>query len=61
MSISWGTNHCAAVVEVFQDLERLGNDRMAFRALDMGDKADAAGVMFVTRIIEALRRRKTHR
>ena len=32
----------AAVVEVLQDLQRLGDDRMAFPALDMGDEAHTA-------------------
>jgi hypothetical protein len=34
---------------------------MAFLAPDMGDKADAAGVMFVARIIKPLGLRVTHR
>ena len=53
--------NCTAMVNVFEDLKRLGYDRMAFRALDMGDKAHATGVMLIARIVKALRRWITHR
>jgi hypothetical protein len=33
---------------------------MGLRALDIGDKADAAGVMLVTRVVKTLFRRQTH-
>ncbi|MCW1382018.1 hypothetical protein OLX02_04210 [Novosphingobium sp. KCTC 2891] len=33
---------------------------MAFDAFDMGDEAHATGVMLITRIIQALNRRKSH-
>ncbi len=42
----------APVVEVFEDLQTLFDDAVAFLALDMGDKADTAGVMFIGRIVE---------
>ena len=37
--------HRAAVVNVFQNFERLRDDVMALFALDVGDKAQAAGVV----------------
>ncbi len=49
----------AAVIQVFQDLQTLLDDCVAFLALDMGHEADAAGVMFVLRVIQALGRRQT--
>ena len=52
-----------AVVEIGKNLERLRDDGMALRALDMRDHADAAGVVFVTRIVETrygLGRRASH-
>jgi hypothetical protein len=53
--------HGAAVIEVFENFQRLGNDRMAFGALDVGDEAHAASVVFITRIVEPLGLRKFHR
>jgi hypothetical protein len=44
----------APVVEVLQDLQALLDDRVALVALDMGDKADAAGIVFVGRIVQTL-------
>ena len=52
---------CAAVVQIVEDFERLANDRMAFRTFNVSDKAHTTCVMLSTRIIKALRRRKTHR
>ena len=37
----------AAVVDVLEDLERLGDDVMALLAFDMGHEAQAASVMLV--------------
>ena len=39
--------HGAAMVDVFEDLERAGDDVMALDALDMCNKAEAAGVVLV--------------
>ena len=39
----------AAVVEVLQDQQALLDDRVALVALDVGDEADAAGIVFVGR------------
>jgi hypothetical protein len=49
------------MVDVFQNLQCLSDNRMAFGAFDVGDKAHAAGVMFVACIIKALGCRKSHR
>ena len=46
--------HRAPVVEVFQDLQALLNDRMALFALDVRDETDSASVMFVASRIKAL-------
>jgi hypothetical protein len=40
--------------QVFQDLQTLLDDGMAFAALDMGDKSDATGVVFVGRVVQSL-------
>jgi hypothetical protein len=37
----------AAMVEVLQDQQALLDDRVRFAALDVGDEANAAGVVFV--------------
>ena len=52
----------AAVVEVAEGLERLLDDGVGFLALDMDDKADAAGVVLELRVVKALpgRRRCAH-
>ena len=53
----------AAMVEIGQNFECLGDDRVAFCALDMRDHADPAGVVFVTRIVKTrggLGRRASH-
>ncbi len=47
----------AAVFEVAEDADRVRHDLMRLSALDVGDKADAAGVLFLRRVIEAQRRR----
>ena len=41
----------AAMIQVFEDFQRLGNNPMTFSALDMGNKAHPARVMFVPRIV----------
>ncbi|MBB4615696.1 hypothetical protein [Novosphingobium taihuense] len=33
---------------------------MAFLAFDVGNKAHATGIMLITRIVQALKRRKSH-
>ena len=48
----------AAMVEVLQDLEALGDDRVRLAVLHVGDEADAAGILLVGGIVEALRRRQ---
>jgi len=42
------------VIQIFQDQQPLFNDRMAFVALDMRHKTDAAGVMFIYGVVQAL-------
>ena len=44
----------AAMGQVLEDLEALLDDRMRFRAGDVGDEADAAGVVLVGRAVQAL-------
>ena len=46
--------HRTAVVEVFENFQRLAHDGVRFLAFDMGNQAHATGVMFVARIVEAL-------
>jgi hypothetical protein len=40
--------------EILEYLQRLNDDRVAFPAFDMGDKAQAAGVVLVARVVQAL-------
>src|SRR5436853_1295567 len=40
--------------EIFQYLQRLRDDRVAFLAFDMNDKAQATGVVLVARVVQAL-------
>ena len=47
----------AAVFEVAQDVQRVGDDLMRLLALDVGDEADAAGILFQRGIVESLGRR----
>ena len=42
--------------EVDQDLDALLDDLVAGAALDVGDESDAAGIVFVSRIVESLPR-----
>jgi hypothetical protein len=42
-------------IEVLEDLQALLDDLVTFLALDVGDEADAAGVVLVLRVIETLR------
>ena len=50
--------HRAAVLEVGEDLERVGDDLMRLAALEVGDEADAAGIVLVRRVVKALRPRR---
>jgi hypothetical protein len=43
--------HRTAVIQIFQNLQALFDDRMAFLAFDVGDEADAASIMFVGRVV----------
>ena len=52
--------HRAAMVEIDQKLQAQPDDLMGLGALDVGDKADAASVMLVARVIKTLFRRQTH-
>src|SRR5581483_6575852 len=44
---------CAAVLEVAENLESVLDDPVALAALDVGDEADAAGILVEGRIVEA--------
>ena len=46
--------HGAAVFEVLEDFETLFDHFMAGLVLDVGDHADAAGIMLVGRVIKTL-------
>ncbi|WP_240344966.1 hypothetical protein [Novosphingobium sp. THN1] len=48
------------MVKIVQNFQRLVHNRMAFLAFDVGNKAHATGVMLITRIVQALKRRKSH-
>ena len=48
------------MVEIDEELQPLRDDRVGLGALDVGDKADAARVMLVARIVKTLFRRQTH-
>jgi hypothetical protein len=48
------STHCAAVVQVLQDLETLLNDAVRLLALDVGHKAHTAGVVFVGGAVQAM-------
>ena len=48
----------AAMGQVLQDLEAVLDDRVARPRLQVGDEADAAGIVFSLRIVESLRRRR---
>ena len=52
--------HRAAMVEVDQELEAQPDDLMAPGALDVGDKAHAAGVVLIAGVIKTLSCRQTH-
>ena len=52
--------HRAAMVEIDQKLQAQPDDLMGLGALDVGDKANAASVMLVARVIKTLFRRQTH-
>ena len=54
VALQWIGTGGAAVSQVFEDLQRLADDRVAFLSFDMGDKAESACVMLVGRVIQAL-------
>ena len=45
----------SAVLEIFEDAQRILDQLVRGAALEIGDKADAAGVVFAPRIIEPTR------
>ena len=47
--------HGAAVLEVGENLERVGDDLMRLAALEVGDEADAARIALVRRVVKTLR------
>ena len=48
----------AAMGQILQDLEALLDDFVARPGLQVGDEADAAGIVFSLWIVESLRRRR---
>jgi len=57
VALQWVGADRAAMGQVLEDQQPLVDDGMAPGALDIGDEADAAGVMFVGGVVQALRRR----
>ena len=51
----------APVIEVFQDFQALGDDVVRLSAFDIHDKADAAGVMLIAGVVQALSQNLVHR
>jgi hypothetical protein len=47
----------AAMLEVAQNADRVGDDLVRLLALDIGDEADAAGILFQAEIVETFSRR----
>ena len=47
----------AAMLEVAQDAQRVADDLMRLDALDVGDEADAAGVLFARQVVQTFGRR----
>ncbi len=48
----------AAMGQVLEDLQAVLDDRVARAAFQVGDEADAAGIVLALRIVESLRRRR---
>ena len=46
------------MLEIFEDTQAVFDDFVRFPVVDVRDEADAAGIMLVPGVIEALRRRK---
>jgi hypothetical protein len=42
------------MLEVAEDLQRVGNDLMRLLSLDVGDETDAAGILVERGIVESL-------
>src|SRR4051794_27229469 len=49
--------HRAAMFEIAQYVDRVGDDLMRLLALDVGNEADAAGVLLQAWVVKALGRR----
>ncbi len=47
----------AAMFEVAEDVDRVGHDLVGLLALDVGDEADAAGILFLAEVVKTFRRR----
>ena len=47
----------AAMFEVAENADRVGDDLMGLLALDVGDETDAAGILFQGEVVEAFCRR----
>ena len=50
----------AAMIQILQDFQALGDDRMTLHTLDVGDEAHATGVMFSLGIVETRTHRQYH-
>ncbi len=44
----------AAMFEIAENAERIGDDLVRLLALDVGDEADAAGILFQARVVKAV-------
>ncbi len=52
----------AAMIEIHQNFQRVGNQLVRLRALHVDDKAETAGIVFKLRVVKSLfRRRGNHR
>src|SRR6516164_4942115 len=45
--------HSATMFQIAENVERVRNDLMRLLALDIGDEADAAGILFQRDVVEA--------
>ena len=53
--------HGAAVLEVLEDRQPVAHHAVALGIMDIGDEADAAGIVFVARIVKTVRFRDSLR
>src|SRR5690606_13893284 len=52
---AWVGADGAAMLEVLEDVQAVFDDLVRLAALDVGDEADAAGILFERRVVETAR------